>query len=687
MNTEERRVVILDHLNLFRCLELYLQYRECRIVYFLHSSPGILNRISMSILKKGGWSFHQLVGVLEACHGISPYMELDKIMIRAISESKKDFSKMIQKIRGISSYEKERLVVYCSKQLGMEFYFGVQLYIFLTTQFKEREKIDKVFIRKSAFSALLSSIYGEAPFKVRFYRSFFFGALNPRKNYVMDRAILNERKINLKKMGIEVLTLMVSIIKAIWCVLWYYFFVNKRKLDSYEICIMVFNDRLVDLNNCTPWAIPFSRNFDDLKKAILVLCPSFFNERAKGYYRQVSDDVLVYDGYFKFFPKEERLIKTWALFLKFFLRNIYLYRSLIGIEPLKMWVFKYYFTLLIKLSFFEALFFVNGSKILWVMNENDSETQFAAMAIHRQGGISLGTSWSQVPLPEWNIQKNSNDVFFAWGKRMVHIRAQIQDLNYYYVVSGYPGDCYFKTERERAKKYRIDLIEKYQVKDILTFIDNYVGNDLLTTRQTLLKIYEELFTWIEEDRKNFMIIKVKTMNTFENLPELREKMGYLIEGGRLMLVSERSALYPGLASDVVLGISSITLTSLLATLGRPVIFFDPHRIFEKFPLEIPRARIVAHVEDIVPSIKESLKQNWGQFYNVVFPRDRGGGAIDPFVDGEAALRIKTYIGHLLEYYRKGSPREHALQYANEQFQKKWGKDYVIAGDLVKQGVL
>ena len=94
-----------------------------------------------------------------------------------------------------------------------------------------------------------------------------------------------------------------------------------------------------------------------------------------------------------------------------------------------MWVFKYYFTLLIKLSFFEALFFVNGSKILWVMNENDSETQFAAMAIHRQGGISLGTSWSQVPLPEWNIQKNSNDVFFAWGKRMVHIRTQIQDLN------------------------------------------------------------------------------------------------------------------------------------------------------------------------------------------------------------------------------------------------------------------
>ncbi len=680
-------MIIVDNLCLFSSLILLSQYKKNHRVYFLHSSPGILSRILIWILKRRGWSFHRLIGSLSACHGTSPYSELGEIMFWAMSESKKDFSKIIQTLDAISPYEKERLIAYFSKQAGIELYFGVQLCVFLTTQFSDRENIVEVLIRKTALSSLISPIYEKARFKVCFYPSFFFSTIFPRENYAMDKVIFDGQIMNLQQMRSVINTTIKFIVNALRCkVLFYCFSVNRLKIRSYKVCAMVFNDRLVDLNNCAPWAMPFAENLGDLKKETIAICPSFFKDGAKEYYRKISDHVLAYDYNFKFPLKNERLIKTMAFSLKFFLKNIYLYHKLWGpkafpkafIDPLKIWMLKYSFTLLTKLSFFEALFFVNGSKILWTMNENDSETQFAAMAMHRRGGVSLGTSWSQVSMPSWNIQKNSNDVFFAWGKRMVHIRTQMRDLNYCYVVAGYPGDTYFQAEREKAKRYRLDLMEKHQVNKILTFIDNRAANDILTARQHFLEVYEILLKWVEGNKKNFMVIKTKDMSNFEKIPELQQKIDPFIERGRLTVVNERSALYPGLASDVVFGISSTSLTSLLAVLGRPVIFYDPHWIFKRFPLEIPQARVIYTVEEIVPAIEDALEKESVQFYDA--PIDTGT-AIDPFVDGKAALRMKTYMENLLECYRKDYSQERALQYANEQFQKEWGRDYVISGIL------
>lgn len=608
-------------------------------------------------------------------------------MFWAMSESKKDFSKMIQTLDAISPYEKERLVAYFSKQAGIELYFGVQIYVFLTTQFRDRENIVEVLIRKSALSSLISPIYEKARLRVRFYPSFFFGAIFPRENYAMDKVILDGQIMNLQQMRSVINTTIKFIMNALRCkVLFYCFSVNRLKIRSYKVCAMVFNDRLTHLNNCAPWAMPFAKNLGDLKKETLAICPSFFKDGAKEYYRKISDHVLAYDYNFKFSLKNERLIKTMAFSLKFFLKNIYLYRKLwkpkvfpkAFMDPLKIWMLKYSFALLTKLSFFEALFFVNGSKILWTMNENDSETQFAAMAMRRRGGVSLGTSWSQVSMPSWNIQKNSNDVFFAWGERMVHIRAQMRDLNYCYVVAGYPGDAYFQTENEKAKTYRLDLMEKYKVNQILTFIDNRAANDILTAKQSFLEIYETLLKWVESNKKNFMIIKTKDMSNFEKIPELQQKTDTFIERGQLAVVNERSALYPGLASDVVFGMSSVSLTSLLAVLGRPVIVYDAHRIFKKFPLGIPQARVISTVEEMIPAIHDALEKSSGQFCDAAVHK---GTAIDPFVDGKAALRMKTYIENLLECYRKDYSQERALQYANEQFQKEWGRDYVISGAL------
>ena len=55
--------------------------------------------------------------------------------------------------------------------------------------------------------------------------------------------------------------------------------------------------------------------------------------------------------------------------------------------------------------------------------------------------------------------------------------------------------------------------------------------------------------------------------------------------------------------------------------------------------------------------------------------------VDPFRDGRGGERIGTYIRHLLDSYGKGSESNIAINYANQQYIKKWGKDKVIVQSL------
>jgi hypothetical protein len=140
-------------------------------------------------------------------------------------------------------------------------------------------------------------------------------------------------------------------------------------------------------------------------------------------------------------------------------------------------------------------------------------------------------------------------------------------------------------------------------------------------------------------------------------------------------VEEKGVLYPGLSADAVFGISSVTLTSLLAVLKKPVIFYDQHHFLDKFPLGISNGTIISKIEEIIPTIREVMKNHswalWDQPYK--------GSMIDPFVDGEAAWRMRKYIELLAEGYKGGDSREAAVGKANDDYQKKWGEHYVIHG--------
>lgn len=311
------------------------------------------------------------------------------------------------------------------------------------------------------------------------------------------------------------------------------------------------------------------------------------------------------------------------------------------------------------------------------MNEDDSEAQFATMAIHRQNGLSLGTSWSHVPFPNWNIQRNHNDIFFAWNSRMVKIHQEMHDANRQFVIAGFPGDVYLQREKEEAKLYRSDLEKKYRARYFLSLVDNRFANDLLISQDVLLEIYEKLFLWLEQDKENFLILKTKDAEMYKAIPILHEKMNAFVNQGRMALAKKKGVLYPGLASDVCFGMASISLTSLLASLNHPVIFYDNHHFFQEFPLNLSTACIISKPLEIIPAIENfMIKKTSEQRHEIPNTLNTPGD-----LDGKAPLRIKTYIEDLLTSYQKGFSTQEALTDANTHYQNTWGPDCIIAGTM------
>lgn len=680
-------MIIVDNLNFFSGWLLFYRFRSVRTVYFVHRSKGILDLGLIYFLKKRGWSFQQLNYSLSAHQGRSPMREVNKIMSDGMDYARQILSPTMKRMRGISDYERERLLTYFSRWAAEECYFMMELLAFLITKFQQKEALKTILLRKAMLSTFIRDLYEREHYKVCFYHSFFLTTMAYRVDHVMDSALCHRWVINIYGLCSKIGALM----KALLCSFWRRLgSIDQKpeKMKSYSICAMVFNQRAIDLCNCLPWAVSLS-NDSEFKKEILILSPSFFSDPVKEYYKK-GDDFLEYDfNDFNFFgyKGDLRLKKSAPLFFNFFLKNVYRYRALYGLSKVRLYLLKHSFALLLRVSFFEALFSVLGSKVLWTMDEDGFDMQFASIAMHRLGGVSLGTSWSQILLPSWNIQRNQYDVFFAWGKRMVDIGLQADDLNRYFIIAGYPADHCFDEEIQKSKDFRSMICETYQKSTILTFIDNRAANDIMFSRGALKEVYEKLFIWLDSEDKNFLVIKTKNRDPLDDISSLRKKIDFLEKRKKIMIIHERGVLYPGLAADVVVGIASVTLISLLATLGAAVVFFDSHRLLGDFPLGVP-IKTIWDIDELIPTLGMMLKEKQNISTDSLgdsLPRFLKGYPIDPFVDGRSAERISSYLKSLVEGYKENLSCEAVLNYANKKYTQEWGKETVVEGILQIKG--
>ncbi len=671
-------LLIVDRLGVSTLFVILWRFKKIRSIHYLHRTKSILGSFLTRLLKGMGWSFQSIDCTLSESNGAcSLYEELNQILI---SERKivEDFllSHFTNKVGDISEYERARLATCFSKYAAADLYFALQLYVILLHKFPYKNRIKAVLLKKGPFSHRIREIYASVRLPLLFYNANYPEQIEKRKNYLWDREI-SYYKLEKKPLFLFLhwvgffLYLILSLVLKLISFVWF----PKGKKIKYRICAWIFNHRATDSHNCLPWVL---QGDDSLKNQILALHLPL-RKSARDFYQNRSSQLIEIVSH-HFFSKIENplFFQSQIPFPGMLLKNIRTYRRLFGLRGIHFWISKYLIHFLMKLSFFEALFLTTGSKILWTMNEDDSQTQIAAVAIRRFGGVSLETSWSQPPFPSWD--QNQNDIFFCWGKRMVEISMATAAQCHSYVISGYPAEEIFGSELRKALELRETILNNNPCKKIVVFFDNIAANDTLISGDTLLETYQELLSWLGSQADNFLIIKSKKMFNRDDYPDLSEKIEMFQHQDRLLFIYGKGALYPGLAADLVFSLGSISLSSLSALLGKPVIIYDKHRYFERYPLILPNLTLIHKSNKIYRAIETTLeKKQQSESFTKLEPFK--GSHIDPFMDGQSASRIHHYIYDLLNVLNREIPPSQAIAFANERYKKRWGEEMVISGPL------
>ena len=669
----DKPIIVVDSIRLISLVLICIMYWPIRVIFYLHKNENFFCFLGIKIFSKLGWSFIPIHYNLSPIGNISPFKELEKLLIENIKTCRiKIFQKQLDRIVNISEYERIRLSTCFGRYAGAEIYFPMQLYVFLTTKFPFKDNIKAVLLRKTIFSDIILSTYQKSNLTLNFYTTFFKGKVLPRENYCLDKFILNTTNIQIRNLAGLLMLLCCSFLYKFIS----FFKISSKTIKKHKICALVFNANATELCNCLPWGI---KETNDLKKEILSMHLPSLPKKARDFYKDRSEQLLEYSFNPFVYNKDIELRETWSKFFNFFLKNLCAYRKLLGLKGVNRWMLKYILNVITYLSFFEALFYVNGAKILWCMNEDDSQTQMAAIAIHRLGGLSIGTTWSESPLPMWDIQHNQHDVYFVRGRRQVNIRINTNDQCNSFVIVGYPADKMYSSEFERAQNFRASITSSCNKKNILVFFDNASANDILVSYDNLFETYKEMVEWLEEDDANILVIKVKRAYALNKYPMLKKIIDDPYKNRRILVLDEKAAIYPSLAADVVIGVS-LTLASVAATLGRPFIFYDIHGVVREYPLGLPNIYVIYKATEIRQVINNAMKESRRSGYSGKLQPIMGSN-IDPFVDGKAAHRMREYIKNLLYKLYRGCTNYEAINFANEEHKNNWGENTVIYGPM------
>ncbi|MFH1593926.1 MAG: hypothetical protein ABID09_04450 [Candidatus Omnitrophota bacterium] len=666
-------VLIIDAINMFSLIAALTKFRPVRRIYYFHENRAFLIRFVMKLLNMLGWSFEQIEYRRSFGDRVQSYAEFQKLMMNGIKRIRDSFfSNILRTFHGVTGYERARLSAIFGKYGGRELYFPIQFATAITSTFLHVGEIEAVLLKNTLFRDIVLDLYKERSLKPFFYRSFGKGRLLPRKNFYADKAMLREKCSHIR----ELARITMLILNSIICKIASFFLRAGKTVKRQRICALVFNRYATELCNCLPWG---AKEACYLRDQTLSLYLPSLPKAAKVFYAERSDCALEYSFNPFYGSKCREIMLAWAYFINYFARNVWIYRGLMRPGGIHRWMSKYLMNILSYVSFFEALFRIKGTKVLWTMNADDAKTQFATIALNRSGGVSLGTSWSQSNLPEWDIQQNQHDIFFTWGERLTRMRMDNHDQCIFFVVTGFPADISFAREFERAKKLRSSILNDDPKKNILAFVDNVAAEDSDIAPGNLRDIYQELFKWLESDSSNFLVIKAKRPESINSQLIIKERVRDFCERKRALVLYEKSALYPCLAADTVFS-ASMTIPSLAAILGRFFVYYDIHGTSKNYSLGLCNMNVISKSAEIREGVKNAIEESRRKGYSDEL-KPISGSNIDPFADGNTTGRMRGYIGDLLKMFNDGSSNFEAVRYANEQYEKGWGIDTIIEGSL------
>jgi len=673
-------VIIVDTLNIFSCSLFFLRYRKDKKVLYIFKAKGRGVDFLIRMMRRRNWEFTEIDYELGSGPGGSDFIRLQKKYQEvAQKEIRPEIRKKIDKCLLFSDREKEIIASYLGSSIEAVLYHGLEI-LHSVESVKKCFGMPTVLLQSTPLKSVLRKEYAKREISVRFYKAYSSFRFRERKEYYEKRQIFS---LKYNKSFVSKLARFLSVIvrDLILCVcllfrsppLSRFFHLPPRSKNSghFDICA------IVPAYERNLWFHDLNWRVDSMAKTwrVLGLIYGITDERFS-LYRGLADQWIDFRGFL--FEKGAFPIYDWMLPGLFSVSIWNLWRIFRNLFVLGFsWHLAIHLSeLLWEESKLETLFRNFQIKLLWTNIEGiDRQATAAAIAIHRVGGVSLGSTWSVYAYPDMTGQRNTNDIFFAWGKRHVTIFQGANAACQNFIMSGYLGDFYLPGFQKEAQKLRGKWLNEFGPKFVICYYDNIFLRNIYVTRSSVLNFFNHLLPWLKKRPEILFVFKSKKRDAFENYPvEIKEILMEMEKKKQLVYSSELADLAPGLASDVIIGLYTATLPSLLASYGKEVILFDNHRLYKEWP--VFGLKNVTFVEKAaeVPYVLEGVleKQRTAQKNIAPCPSE-----LDPFCDGKATARINDYFSDLLTGLKMGNGSDAAISVANERYRAKWGSDKVL----------
>jgi len=654
--------VYIDIMDFWSLLSVLKLRRKLKNIFYLSRSNEFFTNLFEWFLTLLGINFHQV----ESCFENKSHVDIHKsILDFLLSQVRETAQIQIASINTLSQKQLERLTHSLVLEARNEVRFGVEL-IEAVGEMIDLKKESAVLIKKCQYSDSLRKYGSDKNIKIIFY-SAPLRLKNPGRPGFTGDSIQNTASAAfhiLKFMKIIAIYVCETFLAAL--------LIGKKLFESQKTSKYKKNYQIIALT-----VLPNPRaGFNELywvkycqilhNMSVLSLSIDRLTTQGNIFYNTVSDHLIPFHGKFKL-SGMYGLLDTKHIIRYLVKSAMWFFRITEALLKTKISFGAYIHLLEItdKMSFFEALMRSVGAQLAWTMIEgHDVNSQALVLAATQIDGICLGGTWSMAYHPAMMFSYNRNDIIFLWGCRQKGIIQESKPILKRYVYTGYPTIKYFAEQPLKHWKSH---------KRIITFYDNICNKNVIITCDELRALYNTLIKWSDRNPENLLIFKTKRNDCLKLGENIADSINDRIKKGNVVVMDEHGDLTPGLISDVVIGVSSSSLATISAALGRPCILYDSQEVMDKerWPLNIEHVIRIKEISDLIPSIESALLIKPNSTKN-------GGGDVDAFVDMEGDKRAAYYIGKLYKSLKDNKAAKLAIDDADFAYKKKWGADKIFS---------
>lgn len=684
-------MIVVDILSLYSCMSMVRFCRAHKKVYFALKGKGAFSALAIGVLRRFGWEFIQLDYDLGPVDSRTPYVDVQTdLFVLMEEEVAPALEKEIHEWRCFSEYEKRHLSSYMAFRERHCLHQKIEL-LHVIELLKDRiGRPDLVLLYWSQWKDALSARYAEKGYHAVFYAIHSFPKLKieHRRNYYhanMVQGIIDRK-------GSWGLALVLSkIVRDVFAsayagILKHFRSEMPKRIEEFDICAVIPGFKRTEWFNDLLWKkelMGMGKNY-----RTLAILHGSFDDSAYDTYGYLAEGWVTLDRAKPSPHLYSAFTWLWPLFPRILIRNMFGFLRDMAAHKVPVDHTARILSFLLEESKMEALFRATGARLFWSSNGlMDLQTVAGIIAIHRLGGVSLGTVWSSYMMSLTALTLHNTDVFFIWGPRHAHIFNK--SISRSKVISGYPGDASLGHYLSKARTLREEWDERFGHKTVLCFYDDYFARDDGYSFNETVAYVNHLLQWAIKRPEILFVVKSKRQTVLDGYPSSTLHLLKTLESQeRLVYEFENADLAPGFAADIVVGVGLSTLPCLMGTYGKRIISLDCNRYHERWPVGVADITFLERAEEIV----EELDALTGEI------AARGAAAkrieirpapsrVDSFVDGRSAERISSYIINLIEDLKRGHEPDAAISHADRIFSGRWGSDKIVGADRCNEDEL